>query len=805
MLFTTTTTTIALLASVAARPSLDFERDVRPILADHCFACHGPDGARREALLRFDRRESVFEPRGERPPAVVPFSPERSLVVRKIESAEETDRMPPASANRPLEPDEIATLRRWVEEGAPYPDHWAFVRPVRPEPPRVDGARGAIDAFLLDRLSREGLAFSPEAPRESLLRRATFDLTGLPPTIEELDAFLADARPDAYEGAVDRLLASPRYGERMAVHWLDLARYADTNGYHIDNHRDMWKWREWVIDAFNRNLPFDQFAVEQLAGDLLPDATLEQRVATGFNRNHPINFEGGADPEEYQTKYVVDRVVTTAEVFMGLTMACAECHDHKYDPISQRDFYSFYAYFNNVPENGLDGQKKNPEPSIAVPTAEESEDVARREREIADAEALLDGPLPEVDAAQPAWEAAALMRLGPAVAWRPIEPAQVFSRNGAVLAIGDGSTIVAGGANPATDVHEMTFSLGPGEIAAFRIEAIPGEGLENGGAARSENGNFVLTEFEADVFSLAAPGAARTVEFAAAAADHFQADGGFRPERAIDGDPATGYGADGHRRPGGREIVFVPSERIALDAETVLRLRLRFESPFSRHSLGNYRISVTGDERFTRAASPVEASTWNVIGPFVAKNGTEAHETAYGPEEEIAAGIDFGRVHEGGIEWREEPKWKDGERHDLAGDFRATYAYRTIRSAEARRVDLSLGSDDRLKVWLNGRLVFEHATPRGAAPDQDRVTVDLEEGDNPLLLKIVNDGGGYAFYFRTVPRLEGDVPRAVESALRSAPAATRTETEAKTLRDHFRRKVSEKGREIGRASCRERV
>ena len=783
----------ALLALPSAPAPVDFAREVRPILADHCLSCHGPDEARREAFLRLDVREEALAERAEGAFAIVPGDPARSLVAEKIASADPKEVMPPPSAKNPLAPEEIALLRRWIEEGAAWPEHWAFVAPARPPVPPLPEGGNAVDAFLAERLAREGLAFSPEASKESLVRRATFDLTGLPPTVAEIDAFLADEAPGAYERVVDRLLASPRFGERMAVHWLDLARYADTNGYHIDNHRDMWKWRDWVIAAFNEGKPFDRFAIEQLAGDLLPNATLEQKVASGFNRNHPINFEGGADPDEYQTKYVVDRVVTTAEVFMGLTMACAECHDHKYDPISQREFYSFYAYFNNVPEQGLDGQKTNPLPSLKVPTDAEAADLARRDAEIEAIRAFLAGPVPSMDAEQPEWEARERERLGPPVEWTPIAPTGLLSRNGATLALADDLSLLASGANPAADVYEITTIPPRGVLAAIRLEALTDASLPHGGAARSENGNFVLTGFEAEIVPIANPTAAASVAFSGAAADHFQgaaadvmpAGGNFRVENAIDADPASGWAVEGFNRREPREATFAPAEPVPLDGESVLRVRLRFESPFPRHSIGRFRLATTSDPRVPESLAPPLASHWKVLGPFAAASGEAAFATDFGPESQSAEAD--------ALAWREKPEWKDGGRHELDGDSSATYVARTITSARERDVALLVGSDDTLKIWLNGALVHEHASVRGAAPDQDRVVVRLRPGENRLLMKIVNHAGGYAFYFRVDPRTDDPRSRSIDGALRSL---VRTEEEARAIRDRFRSTVSEEGRRL---------
>ena len=299
-------------AQTSQTKPVDFNRDIRPILSDTCFTCHGPDEQTQQAGLRLDTKEGAFADRGGYQ-VIIPGKASESRLFQRVNAKEESLRMPPPTADRKLTQHQVDLLRRWIDEGARWETHWAYSPPKRPVPPAVKNpawSKNAIDAFILSRLEREGLKPSPEADRTTLLRRLTFDLTGLPPTTGEIDAFLSDTSPDSYEKQVDRLLRSPRYGERMAMQWLDLARYADTHGYHIDSHRDMWHWRDWVIDSFNRNLPFDQFTTQQLAGDLLPNATPEQKLATGFSRNHMINFEGGAIPEEYQTEYVVDRVET---------------------------------------------------------------------------------------------------------------------------------------------------------------------------------------------------------------------------------------------------------------------------------------------------------------------------------------------------------------------------------------------------------------------------------------------------------------------------------------------------------------
>ncbi|HXT59057.1 MAG TPA: DUF1549 domain-containing protein, partial [Pirellulales bacterium] len=372
-----------------APPSIEYNRDVRPILSDRCFRCHGPDSASRQAELRLDRRESATSERdGVR--AIAPGEPQASELLRRLLAEDPDERMPPADSGEGLSAGQIAVLRRWIDEGAAYQPHWSLISPPPPPPPdvrRPDWPRNEIDRFILQRFEQENLSPSPEAERAVLLRRVSLDLTGLPPTLDELDAFLADPADDAYERAVDRLLASPRYGERMALEWLDLARYADTNGYFSDLERQMWRWRDWLIEAFNRNQPFDEFTVEQLAGDLLPAPTERQRIATGFNRNHPVTNESGVIDEEYRVEYVADRAETTAAIWLGLTLGCARCHDHKFDPLSQREYYQFFAYFNNVPEQGLVKGTGNPPPALQLFSPEAKARLAQLDGRQAPAEA----------------------------------------------------------------------------------------------------------------------------------------------------------------------------------------------------------------------------------------------------------------------------------------------------------------------------------------------------------------------------------------------------------------------------------
>jgi mono/diheme cytochrome c family protein len=398
---------MAIVVAVCAPPAraVDYLREVRPILAGKCFACHGADEAARQAGLRLDERDPALAQLASGERAIVPGKPDASALVARITSSDADMAMPPAATGKKLTPQEVATLRAWIAADAPYARHWAYVKPVRPALPAVrrgNWPRGAIDHFVLARLEAEGLSPSPPADRETLIRRVSLDLTGLPPTADEVQDFVLDSRPTAYEELVDRLLAKPAFGERWAAMWLDLARYADSQGYAPDGPRTIWRWRDWVIGALNANMPYDQFTVEQLAGDLLPEPSVMQIAATGFHRNTQLNTEGGVNLEEFRHAAVVDRVNTTFAVWMGTTIACAQCHHHKYDPFSQRDYYQVFSIFNNTDDFNTDN------PVQEMPRAGQDADFAQTKSHLAAVQTRWDEQTKAIDAAQTEWESRAI-------------------------------------------------------------------------------------------------------------------------------------------------------------------------------------------------------------------------------------------------------------------------------------------------------------------------------------------------------------------------------------------------------------
>jgi hypothetical protein len=580
------------LTSSVRAGEIDFNRDIRPILSDKCVFCHGPDEEQRQADLRLDTKEGAFADLGDRA-AIVPGDLEKSELIVRITSDDEFVQMPPPDSKRSLSSKEIELLKQWVREGAEWKQHWSLIKPERPDVPAVmkkDWPRTPIDHFILKRLEQEGLAPSSAADKETLIRRVTLDLTGLPPTLEEIDAFLADDSPDAYEKVVDRLLDSPRYGEHMAAAWLDVARYSDSNGYQGERTRTMWPWRDWVIRAFNDNMPFDRFTIEQLAGDLLENPTRDQFVATGFHRNHMLNGEGGRIAEESRVNYVIDRVNTTSTTWLGLTMACCQCHDHKYDPLTQLDFYRFYDYFNHIDETGRVDAGGNAKPVLALPTDSQLERERELQQQIAD---LLNErkTLFEPDKLN-AWEAELQAKLAQSDGkpyWRPLTPTQFVSQNGQDHDIKPDGSVFLSGKNPEKDVYRITYPVSQGRVTGLRLDALKHDSFTNGGLARSDSGNFVLTEVEF-VFTL--PDGTEVVPEIASAEAEFE-QGNLTIEKAFDGNPTTGWAVN---KPGDmkhdRSAVFVFEQPVELKAEGALSATLRFESPHLYHQMNWLRMSV---------------------------------------------------------------------------------------------------------------------------------------------------------------------------------------------------------------------
>ncbi len=571
-------------AGISAETAPQFNRDIRPILSDRCFACHGFDAKAREADLRLDTAEAAHAKR-EAGTAFVPGKPEESLAWRRIVSTNPDEVMPPADSHLKLTEEEKERIRRWIEGGAVYEEHWAFQRVDRPALP--EEGKHPVDAIVARRLAAEGLEMATGAARETLARRLSFDLRGLPPSPEEVAGFLADTSPDAYEKLVDRFLADPAYGERMAWPWLDAARYADSNGYQGDADRTMWPWRDWVASAFNRNLPYDRFTLWQIAGDLLPDATHEQILATGFLRNHPINGEGGRIPEENRAEYVMDMTETVGTVWMGLTLNCCRCHDHKYDPLTQRDYYSLYAFFNQTPVDGSGGDPQTA-PAIAAPSAEQREREERLARELEEADARLAAIVERLAPRQPAWEAERLSREEREI-WQALVPDGIEGTEAEVL---EDRSVLTFGANPVNATYTMRAALSGGALTAVKLEALRHPSMTLGGIARSDSGNFVLTGFEAVLIS---GGERHRLVFERAEATYEQG-GVFKASGAIDEDPGSGWAVwEGKAIDRDHAALFHLAEPVEAPPGSEIEFTLRHDSPHAHHNLGRFRLAVSGN------------------------------------------------------------------------------------------------------------------------------------------------------------------------------------------------------------------
>jgi hypothetical protein len=636
-------------AAASAEEPLQFNRDIRPILTENCYYCHGPDQNHRKADLRLDVREAALQEN-----AIVPGKPEASEVIARILTADADELMPPPDSHKKLTPEQKALLQRWVREGAQYQGHWAFETPVRPPVPGIGApdapVRNPIDAFVLARLQAENLSLSPEADPRTLIRRVSLDLTGLPPAPADVDAFAADPSPRAYEALVDRLLQSPSHGEHMAAQWLDFARYADSHGFQTDSSRTMWPWRDWVIRAFNQNLPFDQFTIEQLAGDLLPNPRLDQIIATGFHRNHRINGEGGIIDEEWRIENIIDRVDTTGATWMGLTLGCARCHDHKYDPITQKEFFELFAFFNNVEETGVirgasNRTGGNPDPSVKVPDAGQQKQLAALQSAVTAAEAAVKAQEKQLPALVAAWEPrfkAELQQNKPV--WEPLTPTKVSAANGTTFSRQEDGSYLAEGPVPDKDTYLVEAPIPPGLFSGLLLETFPDPSLPNQSVGRFPNGNFVLTRVEAQI---SAPSLPRPLPltFTDAEAEYSQKGWGVesliaeanarvsKRKKNAAANRGKGWAVDGTTRRQPNRAMLLAAEPLSIPADARVTVRLVHET-LARHQIGRFRLAytATAPERVTLAgdgAAPADIRALIALPPEKRNAAQQARLAAF--------------------------------------------------------------------------------------------------------------------------------------------------------------------------------
>ncbi len=586
------------LASNARADAPSFSRDVRPILSDMCFSCHGPDDKGRKGDLLLSELDGALKGGESGTPAIIPGKPALSEIIKRLHSDDPDEQMPPPSTKKKLTPDQISVLERWIASGAKYEKHWAFQAPVAPPIPKSD-ATNPIDAFVRSTLAENKLKPSPEADKTTLYRRVSFDLIGLPPSPEDLASYLADHSPDAYDKAVDRLLVTPQYGERWARKWLDLARYADTNGYEKDNPRTIWPYRDWVIKALNEDMPFDQFTVEQIAGDLLPGATTDQRIATGFHRNTMLNEEGGIDPLEFRYLAMVDRVATTGATWLGLTLQCCQCHTHKYDPITHREYFSMMAFLNNADE-----------PELELPNPQQELEAVSQLAKADELAALLPTKWPIQDLS---------------VDW--ISPAPVVTTEpGEVIRILDDRSILFPAAGPETSIATVHFTGLKGKFTHFRIEALTDNSLPGKGPGRTAHANFVLSELEVRV-------AGQLVKLSQPSANAEQS--GYGIAAAIDGQSETGWAVqvEGRDIHADKSATFVFENPVDVSGDTTVIVR---QLHGTQHTIGRIKISfgtpfpATFDSETLRKESLTKAfsnwldqqrnqtASWQIVTPLKA-------------------------------------------------------------------------------------------------------------------------------------------------------------------------------------------
>jgi hypothetical protein len=742
-----------------AEPTIQYGRDIRPLLSDRCFRCHGPDQNERAADLRLDSHAFAIADRdGEA--AIVPGAPYQSLLVARIKSHDEDERMPPAASNKPaLNSQQVAMVERWIAQGAQYEDHWAFKIPTRPNLPDHHHPH-PIDSFHAEALANNGLCANPLADSATLIRRAFLVLTGLPPTPEEMQKWTTAPGPNSYEQLVEELLTAEPYVTRHAEHlasvWLDAARYADTSGIHMDAGRQGWLWRDWLIEAIRSDKPFDEFVVEQLAGDLLPDRTQEQVVATGFLRNHVTTDEGGAINEEYLIEYAAERTATVGSVFLGLTVGCARCHDHKYDPIRQKDYYRLFSFFNNNEEPGLYSQSKNPnralEPNVSVPTEEQEVQHAALEQQIARAEEILDDIDPSEQATYRNFISESNGVIG--THWtRPRVMSADSSGNATLTVLGDGS-VLGSGENPGNDKQTYVLQTGAMDQRWLCLEALPDDSLPKGLLSRASHGNAVLQHIDVHVRPLSGDGDGPSewlpIRFRYAVADVEQANGDFGIGNALV-DNGIGWAVAGHSIPGPRTAWFLTEQPFGFAGGTELRVTLAYDSSYTQHVLGRVRFATSRTTEAGLDNLPVASSGFYTCGPFEPEDPAAIYEESFGPESatEIDRAATFKKK-----KWSYRANFSRDKSNALNSGRVVEYVAQRLWAPNKRTIEVALGSDDGFQLFLDGEMVSERRINRGVSLDQDRAKLELTKGSHLLVMKIVNTGGLGGFALQHLPGAE---------------------------------------------------
>jgi hypothetical protein len=755
----------------------DFQREVRPILSDHCFACHGPDPGQRQADLRLDTAAGMAS-------VIEPADLESSELVRRLDAEDADEIMPPPEFHKDLSPRQRQILKAWVSAGAKYETHWAFDPPLRPEV-KADGS--PIDYFLNRRLAQVDLTPNEIADRRTLLRRLCLDLTGLPPTRGQLNEFLADHSADAVERLVDRLLASRHYGQHMARYWLDTVRYADTHGLHLDNYREMWPYRDWVIKSFNENLPFDRFVTEQLAGDLFPDATRDQLVASGFNRLNVTTNEGGSIYDEVFARNVIDRTDAFGTVFLGLTTGCAVCHDHKFDPLTMRDYYSLSAFFNSLDGRAMDDNIKNPAPVISVPTADQEQRLQEFDVSLAEIRQQMRGPIESVDAAQAAWERELIQPGEPKI--QTLIPVDVSSAAGVEMKVGEDGSIAVAGEPADKDTTTIVAKIPPGvSWQTLRLEALTE--TDDGRVGLSENGNVVLSEITVET-SAADQDDWTPVPIRYAVADIEQTDGPFAVSYAIDEKEhdREGWAVGGHQQTGPRNAWFVMPALVTETeaAGSKIRIRLAYQSIFQAHQFRRLRLSLSEAGPVVPENQQITLGQIHSVGPFPIETPKFGYNRDYASiNREFNAQEVFTHTDRP-YRWQQRDDLPEVEVNQLpiiADRPSVTILHHSIQAPRAQQVTLLLDTDDGHMVYLNGKNVGTVRGPHELAPLSHQYELNLQQGANRLYIKVVNHAGPsrltFAYRAPAVP-----VPAALVQLIRT-DETQREQADREAIRSYYR-------------------
>ncbi|MCO8120372.1 PSD1 and planctomycete cytochrome C domain-containing protein [Stieleria sp. TO1_6] len=771
----------------------DFSADVRPILSDHCFACHGPDEHDRHADLRLDTADGIA--------AVIDVDDlDESAILLRVHASDADELMPPKDFNKPLSDSQKQILKRWVKSGGAFQQHWAFEPVDQIELPA--GAADPIDYFIDAAIQAKGLTANESASDTTLLRRVCLDLTGLPPTREQIRR-VQEGELD-YEKLVDELLASPAFGQHQGRYWLDLVRYADTHGLHLDNYREMWPYRDWVIDAINRNMPFDQFLVEQLAGDLIPDATRAQKIASGFNRLNVTTSEGGSIYEEVFARNVIDRTDAFGTIFMGLTTQCAVCHDHKFDPISQKEYYSLFAFFNSLDGRALDENRKDPAPVISVPDSEQVQQLASFDQQIATLNEEMKQPIESVDEAQRAWEESLVADqskpsgdntqvLAPESAHSAADAEYVIEADNSVR-----SADKVANKDTLTVQAPLPQSLAGGTWQTLELDVLADPKTDRAGV--SPNGNAVLTEItietrtSPDTADSESTSKWQPLAITLALADIEQSNGDFAVSFAIDQqrDGSSGWAIAGHEQTGGRKAWFqVPelAQRIE-HGDDQIRVRLEFQSVYAKHQFYAMRFRLTEAPPMIPTKDQIAVSEIHSVGPFPVESSNAGYSRSFASQEADFKADETFTYEDQSYPWQSRGDWTPVDVHELplVGESAVVnLLHQTLKSPKKQTVDLLLGTSDGHVVFLNKKRVAQSKVVGPLQPLSQTYKLELKKGDNDLYIKAVSQSrpAHFTYAFRS-PAIA--LPETIVQ-LAGRAVAERSDAQSASLRAYYRQVV----------------